>query len=50
MIHLTKPDVAWLERLLEVVEFIHEEYPELFSDEDEETLRIVAQLIKDLNS
>ena len=49
MIHLSRPDVEWLDKLLAMVKFIHEEYPELFSDEDEETLLIAEQLIKELS-
>ena len=49
MIHLSRPDVAWLERLLTITQYIHGEYPELFSDEDEETLKIAEQLIRELS-
>lgn len=48
MIHLTKPDVTWLVKLLQMTIYIQKEYPELFSDEDEEVLLIVTQLIKEL--
>lgn len=50
MIHLTKPDVNWLTKLLDVVEGIHDDYPELFSKEDRETLKITRQLIRSLNT
>lgn len=46
MITLTNSDVMWLGRLLIVVEYIHTQYPELFNDEDEETLKIARQLIE----
>lgn len=42
---LTRPDVQWLVKLLVVITYIHREYPELFSEEDEETLKIARQLI-----
>jgi hypothetical protein len=38
----------WLGRLLIVTEYIYEQYPELFSKEDEETLKISRELIKGL--
>jgi len=47
-IHITRPDVLWLEKLLDMVQYIHKEYPELFSEEEEETIKIVAQLIRSL--
>jgi hypothetical protein len=49
MIHLTRPDVAWLKRLLDITEYIYREYPELFSKEDVEALTIASQLIEDLD-
>jgi hypothetical protein len=49
MIHITKPDVQWLLKLLDIIEYIHSEYPELFSAEDEETLAIAGELIRGLN-
>lgn len=49
MIHITKPDAQWLEKLLEIILYIHSEYPELFSAEDEETLAIAGELIRGLN-
>lgn len=49
MIHITKPDAQWLLKLLEIVEYIHGEYPELFSKEDEETLAIAGELIRGIN-
>jgi hypothetical protein len=35
--------------LLDIVEYIYGEYPELFSKEDEETLKITGELIRGLN-
>jgi len=49
MIHVTKPDVTWLVKLLGIVEYIHAEYPELFSHEDEETLAVSGELIRSLD-
>ena len=48
MIHLTKPDAEWLAKLLDIVDFIYQEYPELFSKEDEETLAIARELIRSI--
>ncbi len=48
MVNLTRPDVGWLKKLVVVVEEIHDDYPELFSDEDEETLKITQELIRNL--
>ena len=47
-IHLTPPDLHWLMKLVMIVEYIHQEYPELFSKEDEETLAITKELIRSL--
>lgn len=47
--NVTKPDVIWLLKLLDVIEYILQEYPELFSEEDEETLKITGELIRGLN-
>jgi len=49
-IHLTRPDAEWLHKLLQLIEYIYEEYPELFSEEDEDMLRVAKQLIEDINS
>lgn len=49
MIHLTRPDAVWLERLLNVIEDIHEDYPELFTKQDEETLAVAGELIRSIN-
>lgn len=48
MTHLTPPDAEWLTKLMEIIDFIHQEYPELFSKEDEETLDIARQLIRSI--
>ncbi len=50
MIQLTQADVMWLGRLLIVTEYIYTQYPELFNEEDEETLKIARELIKGLKS
>jgi hypothetical protein len=42
---LTIPDIKWLKKLLDIVTFIYKEYPELFSTEDEETMKIAGELI-----
>jgi hypothetical protein len=49
MIHLTKPDATWLLKLLIVVEENHEDYPELFTKSQEETLLVAGQLIRNIN-
>lgn len=48
MIHLTKADAQWLAKLLDIVEYIYQEYPELFTKEEEETLAIARQLIRSI--
>jgi hypothetical protein len=48
MIHLTKADAQWLAKLLDIVEYIYQEYPELFNKEDEETLAIARELIRSI--
>lgn len=48
MQNIGRPDVEWLSKLLQIVVFIYAEYPELFTEEDEETLKIVGQLIRSL--
>ena len=48
MTTLTQADVMWLGRLLIVTEYIYKQYPELFNDVDEETLKIARQLIEGL--
>ena len=48
MTTLTQADVMWLGRLLVVIEYIYEHYPELFTKEDEETLKIARQLIEEI--
>ena len=48
MIHVTRPDVEWLLRLLDIVEYIFQEYPELFTEEEEDTLKVAGELIRSL--
>lgn len=48
MINITKADAGWLLKLLTIVEEIYEDYPELFSTSDEETLLIAQQLIRSI--
>ena len=48
MIHVTRPDVVWLTRLLDIVEYIYQEYPELFTEEEEDTLKVAGELIRSL--
>jgi len=45
---LSKADVLWLAKLLDITQYIQGEYPELFSAEDEEAMLIVSQLIEEL--
>lgn len=47
-IHLTRPDVEWLTKLYAIVSYVYEDYPELFSKEDEDTLKVAGELIRSL--
>ena len=49
MINITRPDAQWLLRLLEMTEWIHSEYPELFTEEEEEALKVSGELIRSIN-
>ena len=46
MINITRSDVAWLLKLLLIIEANHTAYPELFTLEEEETIKIAGQLIR----
>lgn len=48
MHNIGRPDVEWLAKLLKILEEVHQDYPELFSKEDEETMKIAGQLIRSL--
>lgn len=48
VMNLGPPDVQWLVKLLRIVEEQYEDYPELFTKRDEETLKIARQLIRSL--
>jgi len=50
VINLTKPDVEWLVKQDNVIQWIYTNYPELFSEEQEEILRITSELIRSLNT
>lgn len=50
MKRLTKADAGWLKKLLVIVEFIYQEYPELFSEEDEDDLKVARELIRSLDN
>lgn len=45
-IEITPADQVWLETLLDLVEDLLEDYPELFSDEDEDIIAVAGQLIR----
>jgi hypothetical protein len=45
---MNKADAQWLAKLIAVIDYIYQEYPELFSKEDEETLAIARELIGSL--
>jgi len=47
-VHITQTDVMWLGRLYIIAQYIYEQYPELFNEEDEETLKIAGELIRSL--
>lgn len=49
MIHLTRPDAEWLRKLLDLAEANYEDYPELFSKQDEEVLKIAGELIRSIS-
>ena len=48
MINITRGDAAWLLKLLLIIESNHEAYPELFTSEEEETLKITAEIIRSI--
>jgi len=48
MIHLTRADIEWVKKLIMITSWIHQEYPELFNDEEEETLLIVDEILRNL--
>lgn len=48
MQNIGRPDVEWLAKLLKILEEVYQDYPELFSKEDEETMKIAGQLIRSL--
>jgi len=50
VIHLTRADTEWLLKLLIVLEEIHEDSPELFTKEQEETLLVAGQLIRSITN
>lgn len=45
---MNKADAQWLLKLLDIVEYIYQEYPELFTKEDEETLAITGEYIRSM--
>lgn len=45
---MNKANALWLLKLLDIVEYIYKEYPELFSKEDEETLAIAGEYIRSI--
>lgn len=48
MQHLTNPDVLWLTKLYELTKRNYEDYPELYSKEEVETIEINESIIKGL--
>ena len=48
MIHVTRPDVVWLLKLLDIIEYTYQAYPELLTEEEEETLKVAGELIRSL--
>lgn len=44
---LTKPDLTWIRKFLQNYEDLLEEYPELFSVDDIDTVKIVRQLLEE---
>lgn len=44
---LTRPDLTWIRKFLQNYEDLLEEYPELFSVEDIEDIKIVRQIVED---
>lgn len=47
MTTLTRPDLTWIRKFLQNYEDLLEEYPELFSVEDIEDIKIVRQIVED---
>jgi len=47
---LSRPDIQWLKELMDLNESLLQDYPELFSDEDEETIKVVGELIRRLHA
>lgn len=47
-IHITNADAQWLLKLLDIAEWVHDEYPELFTKEEEETLAVCRELIRSI--
>jgi len=45
MVNLTNPDVEWLNKLLEVCKEKQAEYPEIFSDAQDEIILIAQEIL-----
>ncbi len=48
MVNLGRPDVEWLARLWELADEKRNDYPELYSDSEEELLKVTGELIRSL--
>jgi hypothetical protein len=44
---INHPDLIWLRLFVENYEYVLKAYPELFSKEDEDDLKVVKQIIKE---
>lgn len=44
---LTNPDLHWLKKLVELILHTYEDYPELFSKDEEEVIQVCRQLVEE---
>lgn len=48
MTRISRADVEWLMKLLVIIEYFRDEFPEEFNNDDDETIKIAGQLIRSL--
>jgi len=46
MITITKADLLWIIKLLEIIEYFRDEFPEEFTNDEDEAIKVVAQLLR----
>lgn len=44
---ISKADLLWISKFIDNYEFNYVEYPELYSKDDEDDLKIVKQIVKE---